>query len=204
MQDDRLKRDYNTVENLDDLIEAREERVSAFADDVDGMADIDPEGMARDAVEELTLPHPKTRSEEYGREGINTELMDTPGEKEIGFDWQDSAEEMLPTDPDPSEGMGEDSAIDSLAAIDPTELEGPSPETDTAIAEGERPEDYERDGGEPRRPPQELESAMETDSDEADFSIQDRFGGQVDHETAEWEAEELRRAVEEEERQSKG
>lgn len=213
MAEDRLKKDYDLVENLDDLITAREDRVSAFADDVDGMEDITDEDLPVDASEQLTWPHPKTRSQEYGREGINVDLMDTPSEQEIEFDWQDSAEEMLPTDPEPNEGMGADDTIESVAHLEATDLVGPapsvdiSPELDTAATEDE--EKYEMDGGEPesRCPvsgPIPLEDAMETDSDEMDFSIEDKFAGQVTHETAEYDFEEIRRTEEEEEAHRKG
>lgn len=210
MPEDRLKRDFDLVENLTDLIDAREERTSAFADDVDAMEDVEEEGMPRDPVQELTFPHPHGQAEEDGRLGINVELMDTPNQKEVEFDWQDSAEEMLPTDPDPSEGMGEDGAIESISHVEATDLMGPvpsveySPEMDTAATEEEQ-EGFEIDGGE-REPPcpppclPQMDSAMDTDSDEFDFSIEDKFAGQVDHETAEFEFEEmrLREAAEEE------
>lgn len=188
MTKDRLKKDYDNVENLSDLIEAREGRDSA--DDVDAMEDIDQEGLPRDAVEELTFPHPHGRAEEEGREGTNVNLMDTPDEKDIGFDWQDSLEEMLPTDPDPSEGMGEDEAIEPLSQIDADELT--------------EPELYETDGVKTELPmtPLEIESAMDTDSDEMDFTIENKFEGEVDRETALLEFEDMKQATEEEENKS--
>jgi len=200
MSEDRLRRDYDSVENLSDLIEAREERDSAFADDLDAAEDINHAKLPRDAVDELTRPHPRGRSEEDGCLGINVDLMSTPDEKDVGFDWQDSAEEMLPTDPESSEGMGADEAIESLAHVAPTELLGPvpsvevSPEMDTAATEAEK-EEYEIDGGEDAEPPPgpvPMDSAMDTDSDEFDFTIEDKFEDQVDRETALYEFEQMR------------
>jgi len=205
MAEDRLRKDYDVVENLDDLIKAREERESAFADDVDAMDDIPVSRVPLDPVEELTRPHRHGPSEEE-RLGIDVELMGTPDESEIEFDWQDSVEEMLPVDPHPDEGMGADEFIESAAHVEAADLTGPlpsvdvSPEADTAATEAER-EEYDIDGGEPPCPPimpVQLESAMDTDSDEEDFRIIDKFEGQVDRKTALEEFEEIREATEEE------
>lgn len=197
MTKDRLRKDYDDVENLSDLIEAREERDSASADDVDAMEDIDSSGLPTDAVDELTWPHPHGISEEEGSEGTNVNLMDTPDEKDIGFDWQDSLEEMLPTDPEPDEGMGEDAIIEPLTHVEAAEL--PESEEWYGFASGTS-EEYEAAGAEPPRPPVpvEIESAMETDSDEEAFTIEDKFEGQMDRETALLEFEEMRHAEEEE------
>lgn len=210
--EDRLKRDFDLVENLSDLIEAREERDSAFADSVDGMEDIEEEGLPIDPVQELTFPHPHSRSEEEGRLGINVNLMDTPDENEVEFDWQDSVEEMLPTDPEPSEGMGEDAIIESVAHVEPLDLAGPtpsvdvSPDIDTAATPDELQEyeigEYETDGGERVHPvflPVEMDSAMATDSDEFDYSVQDKFAGEVPPEMAELELQEIAKLREREE-----
>lgn len=121
--------------------------------------------------------------------------MDTPDEKDIAFDWQDSVEEMLPTDPPVREGMGDDAAIEAAAHIEPIELPGPvpsteySPETDTDATEREK-QKYGLDDGEPPYPPVgpvPIESAMDTDSDEEDFSIEDRFEGEISREDAEYD-----------------
>lgn len=203
---DRLKQDYDLVENLDDLIEAREERTSAFADGTDAVEDIDLEHLPFDEEKELTRPHRHKPSEEE-KLGIDVELLDTPNEREVEFDWQDSAEEMLPTDPDPDEGMGADAEIESLAHVGPTDLVGPVPsvepgsETDTA-ATPEELEELGRNGGEPVCPPPmptPIESAMDTDSDEEDYSISDKFAGEVDREAALETLEDIRIAIEEEE-----
>ncbi len=206
MAEDRLKRDFDDVENLDDLIKAREERVSAFADDVDAMPDLADEGLVEDPNKELTFPHPHTQSDEYGAAGTNTGLMSTHHESEVEFDWQDSAEEMLDTDPEPDEGMGEDSAITALSSMEATDLIGPIPsvapsaETDTAATDEEKRE-YGMDGGEPvNRPtnPVQLEDAMDTDSDQNDFSIDEKFAGQVNHESALYEFQEIEQEIKKE------
>lgn len=204
MPEDRLRKDYDTVENLGDLIKAREERDSAFADDVDAMDDIDVARLPADPGKELGRPHRHGPSEEE-RLGIDVELMDTPNEKEVEFDWQDSVEEMLPTDPPADEGMGADGAMQSLAHVEPGDLAGPVPSLETSGETGtaatkEEEKEYELDGAEdepPPPPPVPLESAMETDSDEEDFSISDKFEGEVDRETALLEFEEMREAAEE-------
>ncbi len=67
-------------------------------------------------------------------------------------------------------------------------------------------EEFVLDGGQPECPPREperLETAMDTDSDEMDFTTQDRFAGQVTREEAEYEFEQLRKAEEEEEEESR-
>ena len=136
--EDRLRKDYDVVENLGDLIAAREERDSAFADDVDAMEDIDLDHLEIDAEKELSYPHKHGPSEDQ-KLGIDVELMDTPDEHEIEFDWQDSAEEMLPTDPDPEEGMGLDTVIEGVSHVSPGEMPEQSPEVDTDAT----PEEYE-------------------------------------------------------------
>lgn len=182
MAEDRLKKDFDEVENLSDLINAREERESAISDDLDGMKDFDTSKLPVDPNQELTWPHPRTQSDEDGRLGLNVDLMDTPDESQVEFDWQDSVEEMLSTDPLEDEGMGEDGAMSDVGHTGRDDL----------------PEDqglYGIDGGEPEQQggaviP--IESAMETDSDEDDISIQDKFAGQVNHETAEYDFELIR------------
>lgn len=204
MSEDRLKRDYDNVENLSDLIEAREERSSASADDVDAMEDLDVSELPDDPQKELSYPHKHgpTRDE---AEGTDINLLDTPDQRQIEFDWQDSVEEMLPTDPHPEEGMGEDVEIQALSHVEAEDLAGPVPsvnidsELDTAATEEEEIK-YDLDGGreecEPAAPLLPIESAMETDSDEEDFRIADKFEGELDRETALLEAEELRHATE--------
>jgi hypothetical protein len=106
---------------------------------------------------------------------------------------------MLTTDPEPSEGMGADASVGAMARLEATDLAGEgslaevSTETDTTTAEAE--EEYSLDDGQPQ-PVVELESAMDTDSDEGDFAIEDKFEGQMDRETALLEFEEMRRATE--------
>lgn len=204
MSEDRLHKDYDLVENLEDLIEAREERDSYIADDVDGMEDIKSPNAQVDVSADLTFPHPKTHSSKDDRLGININLMDTPDANEVGFDWQDSAEEMQLTDPESDEGMGEDSTVEFMEIINPSDFEGTatsdeiSPETDTAATQEERRE-YDIDGGAHTDPPVQVETGMDTDSDEYDFSIQDKFGGQITKETAELEFEEMLESSESEE-----
>ena len=210
MAEDRLKKDYDIVENLDDLIEAREERDSAFSDSVDAMQDIDVSKLPDDPNFELTRPHHHKPSEEE-QLGIDVELMDTPDENQIEFDWQDSVEEMLPTDPDPSEGMGEDGTISALGHMGATDIAGPVPSVEVGSETGtdytkEEKEEFNLDGGKPQCPPPgpvQVETAMDTDSDEMDFTIEEKFAGEVDHTTAEYGFEQMREATEEKEPKEK-
>ncbi len=59
MKRDRLKNDGQEVHNLEDIIEARSEGTSHFAEDIDAFEyDIEiPEDI--DVDEALTFPHPK-------------------------------------------------------------------------------------------------------------------------------------------------
>lgn len=192
MTEDRLKKDYDLVENLGDLIKAREERESAFSDDLDAMDDIALDSVSIDAQDKLTVPHPRSRAED-DRLGLGGYLMGTPDERDVEFDWQDSVEEMLPADPETEEGMGEDSLVEPLAHVAPGELAGPLPSVEEGGTEESR-----SDGGEPVSIPTlpvQMDSAMDTDSDEVDFSIDDRFRGQIDRETAIMGFEEMRRAI---------
>lgn len=206
MAEDRTKKDYDNVENLKDIIRAREERVSAFADDVDAMEDVDLDHVPIDPVEELTFPHPGHNAPD-GSQAIDTELFANPDDKEVEFDWQDNAEEMLPPDPEANEGMGDDDALHTLGHVDPNELLGPIPsveygsETSTAATEEER-EEYGLDGGEPEERRNQgsipLETAMDTDSDEYDFRVQDKVDRPPDRETALEEFAEIEEAIREE------
>ncbi|MHB1001006.1 MAG: hypothetical protein ACYC27_17325 [Armatimonadota bacterium] len=205
MADDRTYQDYDYVENLEDIIEARIERDSQFADDTDAMEDVDTDHLPIDPNVQLTYPHPKTRSDEDGRLGINVELADTPKDKEVEFDWQDNAEEMLPTDPPPNDGMGDDGSIEAMSHVSATDVTGPAPsveygsETATDATEEEK-KIFGLDGGEPDQcrqvTPVALETAMDSDSDEYDFSIEDKFEGEKDRETALLEFEDIRETIE--------
>ncbi|GEM_PF-2953163 len=205
--EDRMRKDYDVVENLGDLIKAREERDSDFADSVDAMEDIDLDHLEFDPARELIYPHKHEPSEDQ-KAGLDVDLLDTPDEEEIEFDWQDSVQEMLPTDPDPGDGMGLDDVIEEISHVGAGDLLGPVPstefsgETDTAATPGEYGE-TQTDGGSHECPhleqPVQIESAMDTDSDEEDFRVIDKFGGEVDRETALEEMEELRQAIIQEE-----
>lgn len=213
MASDRWHKDFDKVENLSDLIKAREERDAAFSDDIDGMPDADVADVDIDVSHELGHPHHHGPTQDQ-KEGLNVDLMDTPKERDVEFDWQDNVEEMNPTDPEPDEGMGMDKAIGALGEVDVGDLVGPVPstepsgETDTAATDEEK-EEYNLDGGEkedqecPPRVPIGLETAMDTDSDEYDFTIEDKFAGEIDHETAEYEFEKMREVTEETESEKK-
>lgn len=90
MKEDRLRKDKDEIHNLEDLIDARTERTSHFADDVDAFErDIDiPEDI--DVDEALTFPHPKRKKTE------DVELMDTPNPDNIEQDWDE--QDMQPAD----------------------------------------------------------------------------------------------------------
>jgi hypothetical protein len=85
--------DYSEpVTNLEDLIEAREERTSAFADDVDGLPDLD-ERADVDVEDALTFPHPHRKD----RQSSEPEDVEAP-DNDVGFDYQDNVHETLPSD----------------------------------------------------------------------------------------------------------
>lgn len=94
MPDDRLRHDEDDVENLDDLIESRNEGTSHFARDIDSSdTDIDiPEDI--DVDEALTFPHPKHKK----KLGEDVELMGTPRRDDIDIKWAEHQEDMLPSD----------------------------------------------------------------------------------------------------------
>jgi hypothetical protein len=86
---ERLSKTSRVV-NLNDLIEARGERTSAFADDVDGSEDIESTDV--DVDDALTFPHPRRG------EVLAGEPEQASDEEESAFDYEDSTEEMLPSD----------------------------------------------------------------------------------------------------------
>ncbi len=94
MPEDRLRHDHDNVENLDDLIEARDQGTSHFARDIDSAdKDVDiPEDI--DVDEALTFPHPKRKPDP----NMDVDLMGTPHKEEVDIDWADSQQDMLPSD----------------------------------------------------------------------------------------------------------
>ena len=90
---DRLRKDEDTIENLEDLIDARGERKKQLGEDIDSLQE-DLEVPDVDPDHALTFPHPK---DEHGRQR-EPEPVDAPKEEDVGFDFQDSEREMLPTD----------------------------------------------------------------------------------------------------------
>ena len=94
MPNDRLRHDHDNVEDLDDLIEARDEGTSHLAWDIDS-AEKDfeiPEDI--DVDDALTFPHPKHKK----NPNADIDLMGTPREHDTDVNWAESQEEMLPTD----------------------------------------------------------------------------------------------------------
>lgn len=94
MPDDRLRHDHDKVEDLQDLIEARDEGTSHLGRDIDSSdKDFDiPEDI--DVDDALTFPHPK--HEKKPTEDID--LMGTSRREDIDIGWAESQEDMLPTD----------------------------------------------------------------------------------------------------------
>lgn len=92
MPNDRPEDQSDEIINLYDLIEAREERTSAFADDIDGVEDVRRTDV--DVDDALVFPHNHKRESK----APDIDLLDTPHEEDVGFDYQDSSEEMLPSD----------------------------------------------------------------------------------------------------------
>ena len=90
---DRLRKDYDDIENLDDLIDARDEHRDEFGEDIVSLEE-DWEIPNVDPDHALTFPHPKDKHPKR----LEPKLLDTPDKEDVGFDYQDSNEEMLPTD----------------------------------------------------------------------------------------------------------
>lgn len=93
MKRDRLRRDRDEIHNLEDLIEARKEHTSHFADDIDSFdKDVEiPDDT--DVDEALTFPHPKHKH------GDEIDLMETPHREDMEDDQVEWAEqEFLPSD----------------------------------------------------------------------------------------------------------
>lgn len=195
MPNDRLRHDHDDVENLDDIIEARSGGTSHLAKDVDSAdSDFDiPEDL--DVDDALTFPHPKHKIDP--NEGV--ELMDTPRKDDVDIDWAETQEDMLPTDykNDYDDALTTDLADEDEVAEDQLDHIGNMDADDiiyevpmvTQIPKGFRAEEAaSEEAATPRRErerhPGEMESAMQTESDEADISIADKFGGEVDAEMA--------------------
>ncbi|MEN6373033.1 MAG: hypothetical protein ABFD64_13575 [Armatimonadota bacterium] len=195
MPDDRLRHDHDNVENLDDIIEARSGGTSHLAKDIDS-AEKDfeiPEDL--DVDDALTFPHPKRKKDP----NADVELMDTPREDEIDIDWTDSEEEMLPSDYEDDyddalttnledEDEVAEEQIDQIGGLDTDDIIN----EDTMVsqmpkgfrAEEETSEEIQTPRRKREQHSEEMESAMQSESDEANTSIADKFGGEVDPETA--------------------
>ncbi|MEN6522041.1 MAG: hypothetical protein ABFD46_12940 [Armatimonadota bacterium] len=166
MPKDRLRHDHDNVENLDDIIEARSGGTSHFARDIDSAEkDFDlPEDL--DVDDALTFPHPKHKKDP----NANVELMDTPREDDIDINWAESAEDMLPSD-------YEDDYDDALTTNLSDEDEVADDQMDQIGSLNADDIIYE----EPMvsRMPKGFRA-----EEEADTSIADKFGGEVNPETA--------------------
>lgn len=91
------------VKKLWDIIDARDERRSAFADDIDNKEDIElPDDI--DVNDALTFPHPHSKQSKRRRavdadlSGTTDEFIPADEQNESDFDYDDSTDEMLPTD----------------------------------------------------------------------------------------------------------
>ena len=91
MKKDRLHDDKQEIHNLEDLLNARDERRSHFSGDIDSFEeDIEiPEDI--DIDEALTFPHPK-----HKKHGEDVDLMDTPHKEDMDEDWAD--QDIQPSD----------------------------------------------------------------------------------------------------------
>lgn len=143
MPGDRLKDDSDPVFDPDDLIEVREERTSASANDVDALEDIE----SVDVDEALTFPHHHPHREEKAPE---VETLDAPSEEDIGSDYQDNAAEMLPSDyAEPySDALSTHLADDEEAVVN-EELERISLITPGEFVEDTQLTDMPEEGGPP-------------------------------------------------------
>ena len=203
MQEDRLRHDRDEVEQLEDIIEARDEGTSHLARDVDA-ADEDfniPEDI--DVDDALTFPHPKHRR----KPGEDIDLMDTPRKDDIDIDWRESQHDLLPSDYEDDyddalttnlydEDTVAEEQIDEIADVEPMDLVEEMPMVEEAPGgfrggEAESEEAAARSGGRVQ-PPTGLESAVETASDASDVTIAEKFADEVRPEEARqvlWHAE---------------
>lgn len=133
MKKDRLRHDADDIENLDDLIEARDEHASHFSGDRDSLEqDIEvPEDV--DVEEALTFPHPKHKKPE------DIELMSTrhPDDMDETRDSQDiqpsdyehNYEEAIDTYADDDEDPVFQKKVHEAGIVEPEDLTS-RPETD--------------------------------------------------------------------------
>ncbi len=180
MPDDRLRHDRDDVENLEDLIDARGESTSHIAHDRDAFGkDLEiPEDV--DVDEALTFPHPKRKVDP----NADVDLMGTPHKEDIDINWEESQYDMLPSD---YMDNYDDAVTTHLSDDDDEERESVEELGDvttgdvvygvpivTTMPKGFQPVD-EQEPAEGRRGG-ELESAMDTDSDEIDEEQEDVGG----------------------------
>lgn len=195
MPENRLRHDHDKIEELEDLIYARDPTTSHMARDVDAAErDFDiPEDL--DVDEALTFPHPKHKRDP----NENVELMDTPRENDTDINWAESQEEMLPSDYEndyddalttnlEDEDTVAEGQIHELSKVEAEDLPYDTPMM-TRAPKGSRAEEAASDEaatpiGERERHPGELESAMQSGTDEEEISIAERFGGEIEPEMA--------------------
>jgi hypothetical protein len=196
MPEDRLRHDEDDVENLDDLINAREESSSDLARDTDAFdKDFDiPEDI--DVDDALTFPHPKHKKDPVE----DIDLMSTPHKEDSDINWAESQMDMLPTDyeDDYDDALTTNLEDEDEVAEDDMEAIGhiPVDEMIYDVQEGVIPErggfrgeeamkeeEAARHGGR-KQGSLELESAMDTESDEEVTTVEDKFRGEVDPEKA--------------------
>lgn len=93
MKEDRLRKDYDEIHNLDDIIDAHDERTSHMTGDIDSLQeDIEiPEDL--DVDEALTFPHPK-----HKKKVEDVELMSTRHKEDIDQTWEASDQDIQHSD----------------------------------------------------------------------------------------------------------
>ncbi len=115
MKKDRLRDDNDPIRNVEDIIDARAERTSHIAGDVDSLEDDVEIPEDIDVDEALTFPHPKDMH--HGHRDIeDIELMDTPNKEQTEEDY--THQDILPADYEDHY----DDAIDQYATDDMDEV----------------------------------------------------------------------------------
>ncbi|MCX6344249.1 MAG: hypothetical protein NT018_04155 [Armatimonadetes bacterium] len=92
MKNDRLREDNDNIQNLDDIIDAHDERKLYAPDEIDALEEDVEIGEVVDVDEALTFPHPKRHVT------ADVELMSTRRKKDMDEPWRMADRDMLPTD----------------------------------------------------------------------------------------------------------
>ncbi len=92
MKKDRLREDKDNIQNLDDIIEAHNERKLYASDEIDALEEDVEIAKTLDVDEALTFPHPKHHVTK------DVELMSTRRKEDMDEPWRMQDIDMQPSD----------------------------------------------------------------------------------------------------------